>query len=86
MGDIIVGWYRINEETDELEPVESVFKNAEERTAFFEKEIQTGLVYDWSYVLEGPDPEEIEAFAAMQANLREVLGDEYDLLFPGSKK
>lgn len=82
---IIVGWLKVNEETDGLDVVENVFADEAERTAFFEAEIQTGLVFDWQYMVEGSTPEQYEDFAKSNAALRESLGDEYDRLFPGGK-
>jgi hypothetical protein len=82
---IIVGWYRVNEETDGIDLVENVFADAEERTAFFENEIETGLVYDFAYSIEGSTPEECDAFAASQKALKEQLGVEYGTLFKENK-
>lgn len=82
---IIVGWLKVNEATDSLDQMENVFANEAERTAFFEAEIQTGLVYDWNYMIEGGTKEEYEAFAASTQALKDSLGADYATLFPGGK-
>lgn len=77
---VIVWWMRINETTHQLDEVESVFDNMDQSSEFFEKEIETGLVYDVVAMSEGPGPEEYGAFAEFVKQYEYLYEPEYSVL------